>query len=147
MRFQTTSGSGLAQCALDAHQSECALGVNAPNRIRCASNSLHSASVNGPLDDGACLNMPACRIPLCLPILPIVHESSISVVQEALCRSSSTQYQCMLDRSMLCKNGVPFYHICLYIMHILLMIVLFEIMVYIINILPCTALKPFFCQV
>ena len=48
MRFQTTSGGGLAQCALDAHQSECALGVNAPNRIRCASNSLPSASVNGP---------------------------------------------------------------------------------------------------
>ena len=49
MRFQTTCRGGLAQFALDAHRSECALGVNAPNRIRCASNSLPSASVNGPL--------------------------------------------------------------------------------------------------
>ena len=49
MQFQTTSGGGLAQCTLDAHQSECTLGVNVPNRIRCASNSFPSASVNRPL--------------------------------------------------------------------------------------------------
>ena len=35
---------------VNAHQSECALGVNAPNRIRCKSNSFPSASVNGPLE-------------------------------------------------------------------------------------------------
>ena len=78
MQFQTTSGGGLAQCALDAHQSECALGVNVPNRIHCTSNSVPSASVNGPLRGPLPLMLFLCKASLLLPTLLDPHDLYIT---------------------------------------------------------------------